>query len=100
MAYPAVSLFNYVTRTSDRIQLAFRTSLFPVSREMLNNSYFVFTIGKTGKKGNDGAQGPPGQTGEKGDKGHGVSGVNYVRWGRTECPGNATLVYSGKREII
>ncbi|XP_073234221.1 short-chain collagen C4-like [Porites lutea] len=62
---------------------------------MLHNSFFVFTIGKTGKKGNDGAQGPPGQTGEKGDKGNGVSGVNYVRWGRIECPGNATLVYSG-----
>lgn len=67
---------------------------------MLNNSFFVFTIGKTGKKGNDGAQGPPGQTGEKGDKGHGVSGVNYVRWGRTECPGNATLVYSGKKNYL
>ena len=100
MAYLAVSLFNYVTRTSNRIQLAFRTSLFPVSREMLNNSFFFFFLGKTGKKGNDGAQGPPGQTGVKGDKGHGVSGVNYVRWGRTECPGNATLVYSGKKEII
>ena len=66
---------------------------------MLNNSFFAFTIGRTGKRGNDGAQGLPGRTGEKGDKGNGVSGVNYVRWGRTECPGNATLVYSGKKEI-
>ena len=66
---------------------------------MLNNSFFAFTIGRTDKRGNDGAQGPPGRTGEKGDKGNGVSGVNYVRWGRTECPGNATLVYSGKKEI-
>ena len=50
--------------------------------------------------GSAGAQGPPGQTGKKGDKGHGMAGVNYVRWGRTKCSGNATLVYSGKKEII
>ena len=24
-----------------------------------------------------------------------VGGVNYKRWGRTECPENATLVYAG-----
>ena len=27
-----------------------------------------------------------------------AGGVVYVRWGRKTCPGNATLVYSGKKK--
>ena len=52
--------------------------------------------GEVGKTGNVGHQGPPGSTGEKGPEGQGLSGVNYVRWGRTNCSGDASVVYNGK----
>ena len=52
--------------------------------------------GEVGKTGSVGPQGPPGPTGEKGPEGQGLSGVSYVRWGRTNCSGDATVVYNGK----
>ncbi|XP_031553670.1 short-chain collagen C4-like [Actinia tenebrosa] len=61
--------------------------------------------GHDGKDGRDGKDGSPGPRGLKGETGHqGVrgppgqnsSGVQYVRWGRTTCPYNATLLYKGR----
>ncbi|XP_031555824.1 short-chain collagen C4-like [Actinia tenebrosa] len=42
--------------------------------------------GLKGESGNPGVRGPPGPK---------SGGVQYVRWGRTTCPYNATLVYKG-----
>ena len=55
-----------------------------------------FSIGEVGKTGGVGPQGPPGPPGEKGK---GLSGVKYVRWGKTNCSGDATVVYSGKKTL-
>ncbi|MBI4703464.1 MAG: hypothetical protein HY744_20325 [Deltaproteobacteria bacterium] len=68
--------------------------------------------GDTGSTGPQGAQGPAGPQGPQGPKGdtgstgpqgaqgpqgpQGLSGVVYVRWGRTVCPGSASLVYAGR----
>ena len=49
-----------------------------------------------GPVGDAGSAGPHGPRGPKGEKGKGVSGVKYVRWGKTNCSRDATLVYSGK----
>jgi len=49
-------------------------------------------VGPTGKAG---IPGPPGPQGQKGQEGQELSGVNYVRWGRTNCSGDAQVVYSG-----
>ena len=57
------------------------------------------TVGDAGKNGSVGPQGPPGPPGVKGQRGLGLSGVNYVRWGRTNCSGDATVVYNGKKNI-
>ena len=57
------------------------------------HSSFSCSPGDVGKTGSVGPQGPPGPQGEKGK---GLSGVKYVRWGRTNCSGNATTAYSGK----
>ncbi len=67
--------------------------------------------GPTGEKGecvnaefdvSNGEKGPPGIRGPKGDAGvvvgvasSGGGGVTYVRWGKSSCPQNATLLYSG-----
>jgi len=53
-------------------------------------------IVEVGKTGNVGPQGLPGTPGAMGPEGRGLSGVNYVRWGRTNCSGDATVVYNGK----
>ena len=53
--------------------------------------------GDQGAVGKTGAQGPQGAKGEKGQDGAGTSGVKYVRWGRTNCSGDATMVYNGTR---
>ncbi|CAH3015052.1 unnamed protein product, partial [Porites evermanni] len=45
-----------------------------------------------GRDGRDGREGPPGPRG-------GLSGVKHVRWGKTNCSGDASLVYSGKGEF-
>ena len=54
---------------------------------------FLCSLGPVGSTGAIGPQGPPGP---KGEKGKGLSGVKYVRWGKTNCSGDATTVYSGK----
>ena len=55
--------------------------------------YISGSLGPVGDTGNVGPQGP---RGPKGEKGKGLSGVKYVRWGKTNCSGDASLVYSGK----
>ncbi|XP_078372882.1 uncharacterized protein LOC144656532 isoform X2 [Oculina patagonica] len=56
----------------------------------------VLAPGPPGPKGERGAVGRTGPQGAKGEKGQdGKSGVQYVRWGRTTCPGGAQLVYKG-----
>ena len=57
------------------------------------HSSFSYSPGCVGETGSVGSQGPPGPQAEKGK---GLSGVKYVRWGRTNCSGNASTVYSGK----
>ena len=61
--------------------------------------FFHNFIGQVGKTGSAGPQGPSGPQGEKGPEGQGLSGVSYVRWGRTNCSGDANVVYSGKWKI-
>ena len=58
-----------------------------------NYSSYSFLLGPVGSTG---AIGPQGLPGPKGEKGKGLSGVKYVRWGKTNCSGDATTVYSGK----
>ena len=58
------------------------------------------SIGMAGPKGSHGDRGVSGSVGPKGEKGEtgqeGMSGgVSYIRWGRLECPNNATKAYSG-----
>ena len=55
-----------------------------------------FTIGDVGKTGSVGPRGPPGPPGVKGK---GLAGVKYVRWGRTNCSEDATVVYNGKKTL-
>ena len=50
--------------------------------------------GSVGPKGDRGTSGPKGQKGETGQEGM-SGGVSYIRWGRLECPNNATKAYSG-----
>ena len=47
--------------------------------------------------GNVGPTGIPGPAGPSGPKGHALSGVTYNRWGRTNCSGDASVVYTGMR---
>ncbi|PFX15833.1 hypothetical protein AWC38_SpisGene19926 [Stylophora pistillata] len=51
--------------------------------------------GDTGRTGSTGSKGSPGSQGAKGRDGQGLSGVSYNRWGRKNCSGDATLVYTG-----
>ncbi|KAL9965217.1 hypothetical protein ACROYT_G028988 [Oculina patagonica] len=51
--------------------------------------------GGVGRTGSTGPKGPPGPQGAKGPEGQGLSGVSYNRWGRTNCSGDATVVYTG-----
>ena len=57
---------------------------------------FLNDLGDVGQSGKEGTQGPPGPKGQKGQEGQGLSGVKYVRWGRTNCSGDAQIVYTGK----
>ncbi|KAL9965214.1 hypothetical protein ACROYT_G028985 [Oculina patagonica] len=51
--------------------------------------------GDVGRTGSTGTKGPPGPQGAKGPEGQGLSGVSYNRWGRTNCSGDAIVVYTG-----
>ncbi|KAL9965212.1 hypothetical protein ACROYT_G028983 [Oculina patagonica] len=51
--------------------------------------------GDVGRTGSTGPKGPSGPQGAKGPEGQGLSGVSYNRWGRTNCSGDATVVYTG-----
>ena len=57
------------------------------------------SVGITGAKGipgSNGAAGAPGTTGPRGQPGaSSYVGSVYTRWGRTSCPGGATLIYQG-----
>ena len=55
-----------------------------------------FFLKFTGDVGGAGPQGPAGPQGTVGPEGPGRSGVSYNRWGRTNCSGDATTVYTGK----
>ena len=57
---------------------------------------FLNYPGDVGQSGKGDTQGPPGPKGQKGQEGQGLSGVKYVRWGRTNCGGDAQIVYTGK----
>ncbi len=61
---------------------------------MLN--FLFLSKGDVGRTGDTGLQGPPGPQGPQGPEGLGLSGVSYNRWGRTNCSGDATVVYTGK----
>ena len=52
------------------------------------------TSGPQGDRGVSGSVGPKGEKGETGQEGM-SGGVSYIRWGRLECPNNATKAYSG-----
>ena len=54
------------------------------------------TTGNVGRTGSTGPKGPPGPQGANGPEGQGLSGVSYNRWGRTNCSGDAIVVYTGK----
>ena len=56
--------------------------------------------GIPGRPGVKGSSGFPGERGSKGEPGppgstNGI-GSSYIRWGKTDCPDTANLVYSGK----
>ncbi len=61
---------------------------------MLN--FLCLSKGDVGRTGDTGLQGPQGPQGRQGPEGLGLSGVSYNRWGRTNCSGDATVVYTGK----
>lgn len=52
--------------------------------------------GSTGQPGPIGFTGPRGIQGQKGIKGERHGGTVYVRWGHSQCPSTAQLVYSGR----
>jgi len=63
------------------------------------HNYVLFSlsyIGDVGRAGSPGPQGPVGPQGTMGPEGPGLSGVSYIRWGRTNCSGDARVVYTGK----
>ena len=57
------------------------------------NITFSGDIGPTGIAGPGGPSGPQGL---RGPEGKGLSGVRYNRWGRTNCAGDASVVYTGR----
>lgn len=65
-------------------------SLSQASYYSSNQSTFyqtkIGTQGMTGKQGQKGQQGPSGP-----------GGVVYIRWGRTTCPSDNSVVYQGRR---
>ena len=52
-------------------------------------------VGNEGPTGIPGPVGPSGPKGERGAEGQALSGVTYNRWGRTNCSGDASVVYTG-----
>ncbi len=66
---------------------------------IIKNLPHFCTTGDVGRTGSTGPQGPPGPQGAKGPEGQGLSGVSYNRWGRTNCSGDATVVYTGKMKM-
>ena len=54
------------------------------------------TVVVNGAQGMPGPEGPPGPRGTKGDPRPQSGGAVYTRWGRTECPQGASLVYAGR----
>ena len=52
-------------------------------------------IGNEGPTGIPGPVGPSGPKGERGAEGQAQSGVTYNRWERTNCSGDASVVYTG-----
>ena len=52
--------------------------------------------GSTGLQGPQGVRGYNGLTGSKGQKGDTNSGTTYIRWGRTDCPSGAVILYNGR----
>ena len=46
-----------------------------------------------------GPTGPHGPKGDQGPTGQALSGVTYNHWGRTNCSGGASMVYSGKTVV-
>ncbi|XP_031567219.1 short-chain collagen C4-like isoform X1 [Actinia tenebrosa] len=53
--------------------------------------------GRDGRDGMPGPPGAPGFTGIPGPQGPpGQGGVVYIRWGRTTCPSDTTVVYQGR----
>ena len=57
----------------------------------------MLNSGNPGQNGKAGARGPLGPKGKEGREGQGLSGVKYIRWGRTNCSGDAHFLYSGKQ---
>ena len=56
------------------------------------------TVVVNGAQGMPGPEGPPGPRGTKGDPRPQSGGAVYTRWGRTECPQGASLVYAGRAQ--
>ena len=54
------------------------------------------STGKPGSMGLTGPKGAQGQKGIKGDKEDRNGGTVYVRWGHSQCPSTAQLVYAGR----
>ena len=59
--------------------------------------FFPRFVGNEGPTGIAGPVGPSGPKGERGAEGQALSGVTYNRWGRTNCSGDASVVYTGMR---
>ena len=59
--------------------------------------YFSRFLGNEGPTGIPGPVGPSGPKGDRGAEGQALSGVTYNRWGRTNCSGDASVVYTGMR---
>ena len=59
--------------------------------------FFPRFLGNEGPTGIPGPVGPSGPKGERGAEGQVLSGVTYNRWGRTNCSGDASVIYTGTR---
>ena len=59
--------------------------------------FFPRFLGNVGPTGAPGPEGPSGPKGERGTEGQALSGVTYNRWGRTNCSGDSSVMYSGMR---
>ena len=74
--------------------------------QFLNRNVYYFIkcehniSGSIGPTGRAGARGQLGPKGTQGPEGKGLCGVKYVRWGRTNCSGDAQVVYSGEVSFV